>query len=207
MKTIHYIWITLAFTVSTMSLSAFAGYPNQYNVAWDSPSRDSFGSMPLPGSRGAGANVWVSEGSLWIYLAHNGAYDEQGRLLKLGCVRLTPTGADWGNPVSFQQTQTIADGTIGIASTCRDGTRLTVRLRFLGESLLVDTAASRPLAWTVAYGTWRDSPKKAKLDWFTGPEELGADTVSVVNGKMRFDHRNGASIREQALAEQQRVPV
>jgi hypothetical protein len=40
--------------------------------------------MPLSGRLGAGANVWVDDGSVWLYLAHNGAYDEQGRLLKLG---------------------------------------------------------------------------------------------------------------------------
>ena len=46
--------------------------------------------MPLSGRMGAGANVWVQDGSIWLYPAHNGAYDEQGRLLKLGCVRITP---------------------------------------------------------------------------------------------------------------------
>ncbi len=37
---------------------------------------------------GAGANVWVQDGALWIYLAHNGAYDESGALLKLGALCL-----------------------------------------------------------------------------------------------------------------------
>lgn len=60
-----------------------------YNIVWNSPSKDSLDSMPLSGRLGAGANVWVQDGSLWLYLAHNGAYDENGRLLKLGCVRVT----------------------------------------------------------------------------------------------------------------------
>lgn len=42
-------------------------------VAWNSPSQDSLDSMPLSGRRGAGANVWVQDGSIWLYLAHNGA--------------------------------------------------------------------------------------------------------------------------------------
>jgi hypothetical protein len=60
----------------------------RYNVAWHTPSKDSLDSMPLSGRLGAGANVWVQDGAIWLYLAHSGAFDEQGRLLKLGCVRI-----------------------------------------------------------------------------------------------------------------------
>ncbi len=45
----------------------------KYNVVWDSPSKDSLDSMPLSGRLGAGANVWVQDGSIWIYPSHNGA--------------------------------------------------------------------------------------------------------------------------------------
>jgi hypothetical protein len=33
---------------------------DQYNVVWDSPSRDASGSMPI-GNGDLGANVWVEE--------------------------------------------------------------------------------------------------------------------------------------------------
>ena len=69
---------------------------SKYNVVWDSPSKDSLDSMPLSGRLGAGANVWVEAGSIWIYPSHNGAYDEVGRLLKLGCIRVTPVGLKLG---------------------------------------------------------------------------------------------------------------
>lgn len=40
----------------------------KYNVVWDSPSRDSSGSMPL-GNGDIGANVWVEEnGDLVFYV-------------------------------------------------------------------------------------------------------------------------------------------
>ena len=65
------------------------------NVIWDSPSRDSYDSMPLSGSRGAGANVWVQDGALWFYPGHSGAQDENSCLLKLGALRITPEGADF----------------------------------------------------------------------------------------------------------------
>ena len=72
-----------------------ARFPTSYNVVWDSPSSDAWESMPLSGRLGAGANVWVQDGSLWLYLAHNGAYDEDGRLLKLGALRITPAKVDF----------------------------------------------------------------------------------------------------------------
>ncbi len=82
-------------------------------VVWETPSQDSLDSMPLSGRHGAGANVWVQDGSIWLYLAHSGAYDEQGRLLKLGCVRITPVGAQLGEP-GFRQELDPASGTITI---------------------------------------------------------------------------------------------
>ena len=111
----------------TASLHAVAGCdPHDLgacDIVWNAPSRDSFDSMPLPGARGAGANVWVQDGAVWIYLAHNGAYDEAGRLLKLGCLRLTPAGVDWKRPSGFRQSQDMAKGSIVIEGAAGDGTR------------------------------------------------------------------------------------
>ncbi len=84
-----------------------------YKVTWNTPSRDSVDSMPLSGRLGAGANVWVQDGSIWLYLAHSGAYDSHGRLLKLGCVRLTPRDFSLGG-AGFSQTLDPATGTISI---------------------------------------------------------------------------------------------
>jgi hypothetical protein len=178
-----------------------------YNIVWDSPSRDSFESMPLPGARGAGANVWVQDGALWLYLAHNSAYDEEGRLLKLGCLRLTPIGLDWHDPTSFRQEQDLATGTIRVTSTTKDGTCLTLHLQFLGETLLVNTTASRDIVWEVAYGTWRDVPRLVQMDLFGSTVPIGADSVATAGGALHFVHRNGATQYENNLALGQGVPL
>jgi hypothetical protein len=65
---------------------------SSYNVRWDSPSADSMDSMPLSGRHGAGANVWVQDGSIWLCLGHSAAFDENSALLKLGGIRITPAG-------------------------------------------------------------------------------------------------------------------
>jgi alpha-L-fucosidase 2 len=58
------------------------------NVVWDSPSADSFGSMPL-GNGDIGINVWMEpNGDLLFYIAKVDAYDAGHLLPKLGRVRL-----------------------------------------------------------------------------------------------------------------------
>ena len=76
---------------------------SSYNVRWDSPSTDSMDSMPLSGRHGAGANVWVQDGSIWLYLGHSSAFDENSALLKLGGLRITPEAGLLADPASFQQ--------------------------------------------------------------------------------------------------------
>ncbi len=73
--------------------SGIEGYPpvkslDECNVVWDSPSGDSFGSMPL-GNGDVGVNVWVERnGDLVFYLGKVDAFDAGHLLPKLGRVRL-----------------------------------------------------------------------------------------------------------------------
>jgi Domain of unknown function (DUF5703) len=58
------------------------------NVVWDSPSADSFGSMPL-GNGDVGVNVWVEQnGDLLFYISKVDAFDAGHLMPKLGRVRL-----------------------------------------------------------------------------------------------------------------------
>src|SRR6266516_1926272 len=61
----------------------------QYNVVWDSPSRDASGSMPL-GIGDIGINVWVDEssGDVLLLIGKTDAWDENSINLKLGRIRL-----------------------------------------------------------------------------------------------------------------------
>ena len=59
----------------------------RYNVVWDSPSKDSTGSMPLGGGC-LGLNVWVEGDDLLFYIGHPDSRVESGKLVKLGRVRI-----------------------------------------------------------------------------------------------------------------------
>jgi len=177
----------LAATVLLLSNGAWAenGWLARYNVVWDTPSKDSLDSMPLSGRLGAGANVWVQDGSIWLYLAHNGAYDEHGRLLKLGCVRVTPAGLNLGG-TGFRQELDPATGTI----TIQQGD-FKASLWFAGETLLLESESAAPHTLDVAFGTWRDQQRNGIRQDMMGargnfsPDQIKGDTDGFV-----WFHRN-----------------
>lgn len=158
----------------------------KYNIVWDSPSKDSLDSMPLSGRLGAGANVWVEEGAIWIYPAHNGAYDEQGRLLKLGCIRVVPVDFKLGD-AGFRQELVLANGTITIAQG-----DFKASLWFAGETLVVESASGKPLAYDVSFGTWRDRKRDGIFVDVQGESRMSFAEDQVqpgTNGFVWF-HRN-----------------
>src|SRR5438034_9389604 len=77
----------------------------QYNVVWDSPSRDASGSMPL-GNGDIGVNAWVEEssGDLLLLIAKTDAWDENSINLKLGRVRLKIAPNPLAGAAVFRQT-------------------------------------------------------------------------------------------------------
>ena len=125
--------------------AAFASF-NDCNVIWDSPSRDSFDSMPLSGSHGAGANFWFQDGAFWFYPGHRGAQDDNSGMLKLGAIRVTPEGADLKSPKRFRQELDLPSGAIRVDAEAKDGTTLDARLWFAGGTLVVEVKFSRELS-------------------------------------------------------------
>ena len=62
--------------------------PRSYNVVWDAPSHDAQGSVPL-GNGEIGLNAWLSlQGELNFYISRTDSWGDNGRLLKLGRVRI-----------------------------------------------------------------------------------------------------------------------
>jgi hypothetical protein len=159
--------------------------PKFYNVVWESPSKDALGSMPLSGRLGAGANVWVQDGSIWIYLAHNGAYDEQGRLLKLGCMRITPKETKLGE-TGFRQELDLASGAIAI----RQG-GFKASLWFSGETLVFESESTKEQSLDAAFGTWRDKKRDGILQDMNGSKgSYSSDQIQTNNEGFLWYHRN-----------------
>jgi hypothetical protein len=167
----------------TLTACAIAA-PEVPTVTWNTPSVDSLDSMPLSGRMGAGANVWVQDGSIWLYLAHGGAFDERGRLLKLGCVRLTPQGVELGKD-GFAQKLDPATGTITITQG-----EFQASLWFAGETLIYQSKQAAAQALEVSFATWRDRDKGGlKLDMFRETDMKG-DHVAADGSGFVWHHRN-----------------
>jgi len=82
------------------------------NVVWETPSHDSFGSMPL-GNGDVGLNVWVQEnGDLLFYISKVDAFDAGHLLPKLGRVRLRFEPAL--NVADFKQALVLRDAAIEV---------------------------------------------------------------------------------------------
>ena len=177
------------------SVTLTAGPLDAYKIIWDTPSQDSLDSMPLSGRLGAGANVWVQNGSIWLYLAHSGAFDEQGRLLKLGCVRLTPADANLG-AAGFSQELDPATGTISI----KQGD-FKASLWFAGETLIYqsDSAQAKPLE--VSFGSWRQEKRSGLLLDMSGEWTMMEDQIKGDEAGFNWFHRNadhGVNVIEMA---------
>jgi len=87
----------------------------KYNVVWDSPSADARGSMPI-GNGNVGINAWVEpSGDLVFYVSKTDAWDENGRLCKIGRVRVK---FDPPLPVAngFRQELKLREGVIAITA-------------------------------------------------------------------------------------------
>lgn len=170
----------------------FSRYLSSYNIVWNSPSRDSMDSMPLSGRLGAGANVWVQDGSIWMYPGHNSAYDENGRLLKPGCLRITPADGVLTGGAFFQELD-LPSGRIRIAAQTPGGRNFAAVLWFAAETLVVEVFGG--FALEIAFATWRDCERKSvhlevPVDVCDRTHDVGKDHVLPTADGLLWWHDN-----------------
>ncbi len=181
----------LIFSNAEMVFSKKINSLESYNVNWTTPSPDAWESMPLSGRYGAGANVWVQDGALWLYLAHNMAYDEGAKLLKLGALRITPVNYTLNNLVSFSQNLDIQSGSIKINAVSKNGVSLQLKLWFAGENLIIESKSSSKTSFEISFGSWRDVRRDGlHLDLFNHKYWLNPDDVSMTSNGIVWAHHN-----------------
>lgn len=167
--------------------------PASYNVVWNTPSSDAWESMPLSGRLGAGANVWVQDGSVWLYLAHNMAYDEDGRLMKLGALRITPSNNIFNDLKSFKQELDLSSGAIFINATSRVEESIGIKLWFAGEKLIIQSVSSKAVSLDLGFGSWRDRTRDSMfIDMGKRVHTLRADSVRLNKKGILWFHQNAS---------------
>ncbi|MEX2567591.1 MAG: DUF5703 domain-containing protein [Cyclobacteriaceae bacterium] len=135
------------------------------NVSWDSPSKNSLGSMPA-GNGDIGINLWVEEnGDLLFYLSKTDAWSENARLLKLGKVRLSlsPNPFQTGNP--FLQELILRDGVIHIeAGKKEEKVSIDVWVDANRPVVELDLKSKKKISATVTTEPWRQEQREISDD-------------------------------------------
>ena len=78
----YFVWLFVIFLLWVPGI--LADFRDQYNVAWDTQSKNSSESMPC-GGHDIGLNVWVENGDVLFYMQRSGSLAETNEYLKLEC--------------------------------------------------------------------------------------------------------------------------
>jgi hypothetical protein len=132
-----------------------------YNIAWDSPSKDATGSMPLCGGN-LGLNVWVEGDDLLFYIGSPDSRIEDGKLVKLGRVRLSLSSKPFRK--NFHQELDLAESCIRISG---DGVALKLWVDAFRPVIHVEMQSAIPVTANIAYESWRfqAQPIANGLEW------------------------------------------
>jgi hypothetical protein len=135
---------------------------NKYNVVWDSQSTDATGSMPLSGGN-LGLNVWVENDDLLFYIGHPDSRLEDGKLIKLGRVRITLTPSPFKQ--GFRQELDLAKSCIRITG---GKTSLNLWVDAFQPVVHVEMKSEQLLTASVSYESWRFVANRVEngLEWY-----------------------------------------
>jgi len=178
----------------------------KYDVIWNTPSQGPSGSMPI-GNGDIGINLWVKpSGDLLFYISKTDSWSENGRLLKLGRVRLRLSPNPYGDELPFSQTLRLRQGAIDIMAG-RKGSQvhLAVWVDANHPVIRVEVDGQQDFNVNVSLELWRQ--KERQLAWSSGSADdavdgLGKDIPAVVypdkilneEGHIVWYHRNEKSL-------------
>lgn len=207
---------TLALLALTSVLPLFAqsqSYVDAYNVAWNTPSADSTGSMPV-GNGDIGLNVWTEpSGDIVFYIGKTDAWSETARLLKLGRIRVRLAPNPFVGGKNFEQKLNLSKGEITIrGGEGAQATTVSVWVDAHNPIIRVEAQSGSPIEMQAFYERWRDQQRvlegveqKSAYGLDGGPDPIVSypDTIVPESGdRIIFYHRNARSIWQQTLETQ-----
>jgi len=132
---------------------------SDYNVTWNSQSKNSSESMPLGGGD-IGCNVWVENNDIIFYIGRSGTFDENNSMLKLGRVRLTLTPNPFKN--TFKQELKLKDGNIEITGDNNTVVKLWVEV--FKPVIHIEVSSEQKLVAKVTFEDWRTEDRALSPD-------------------------------------------
>jgi len=85
-----------------------------YNIVWESPSKDATGQMPLGNGDIAAGAYAISDGDLYLLLSKNDAFTYNGDIFKTGRVRVSLSPNPFAEGKSFLQSMDMLTGSVRI---------------------------------------------------------------------------------------------
>ena len=187
-----------------------------YEVIWDTPSPDTNGTMPL-GNGEIALNAWIEpSGDLRFYIARTDAWDDSGRLVKVGALRIKVGDSSASRTKKFRQILTAKDGTLS-ASFGEGDAQVDLRLWVDANRPVVCVEAKTvlPSTATAMLELWRNAatelPDKTCSDVLNSglfPQKTVVEPDTVISGlkdRIGWYHRNIKSVGPALLAKMQGV--
>ncbi len=205
MKTTTWFFLFSLFLSLSGFAQSFTSSPlNNYNVVWDTPSKNSSESMPLVGGD-IGCNIWVENGAVFLYMQRSGSLSENGEYLKLGRVRINLTPNPFSKSSFFRQELKLRDGFVEIEAKKKN---LHAKLKFWIEIdnpiIRVDIEANEAVEVVANYENWRTEDKELlpktenyrerftcfSLEGYPGKVTRVKDEIQYIKDGILFYHRN-----------------
>ncbi|MEC3908475.1 DUF5703 domain-containing protein [Tamlana sp. 2201CG12-4] len=197
-------------------------YIDQYNVIWDTQSKNSSESMPVGGGD-IGCNVWVEKGDMLFYMSRSGTFDENNTMLKLGRTRIQLEPNPFkGTGATFKQELNLREGCIYITGKNKE-VEATIKLwvEVFRPEIHVDIESSIPISVKSTYETWRAEDHELAANErmqcmsfnTTTPEQISVttykDSIRHSNKKVIWYHRNRNNdlVFDKEVTQQHLVPV
>ena len=162
-------------------------------LVWTNHANRAADSIPA-GNGDIGINVWTEDnGDLLLYLSKTDAFDEHGRLLKLGRLRVNFSPAIQTTPQELK----LRDGVITL------GTGIRIWVDANHPVIHIEAENAAPFEQTVSLEMWRTEkrPSQHHLDRHgvdgmsaTEPPLFHPDTIAVIPDQIVWYHRNAASV-------------
>ncbi len=140
-----------------------------FDVRWSRPGLSSRDSMPL-GNGDIGLNVWTDDaGNVCFYISKTDAWDETGRLLKLGKVRLNFRPNPFGKGAPFSQTLVLRDSAVEIQAGQGDSeTRVRIWVDAHQPAIRIEALVPDGMTVTAALEPWRLKPETLEDELVSG---------------------------------------
>lgn len=186
---------------------------DDYNVVWQTPGKNSQGSMPF-GNGDIGANVWVEEtGDLVFYVSKTDAWSEIARLLKLGKIRVSILPNPF-NDKTFSHELKLKQGEVWVNY---GDTKIKLWADANHPLIQVEVESEKPVQVQISCENWRKKRRKltgdeSKSCWGIGENQASKDcekdifqepdVVVASEDKIITYHHNAYSIWKNNLSVQ-----